>query len=92
MGEATLKPADDEQADLLVTEAIRYHKRFDWADKLTLKYAIAAGEKLIQAKAIFGKRHGKWTKWLGENCSAFGQATAYRYMDLAKYRDKNSHV
>jgi hypothetical protein len=88
MGEATLKPGDYERAGLLVSEAIHYHNRVVWADKLMLRHAIAAGEKLLEAKAIFGTRDRKWTKWLGENCSAFSPATAYRYMDLAQYRDK----
>jgi hypothetical protein len=88
MAKGKLTDKDYERAGLLVSEAIAEHNKVAEADQSMLEHAFAAGAKLLDAKVIFGSQDRKWTKWLGENCSAFSQATAYRYMDLARYRDK----
>jgi hypothetical protein len=88
MAKGKLTDKDYERVGLLVSAAITEHNKVAEADRSMLEPAIAAGEKLLEAKAIFGSQDRKWTKWLGDNCSAFSLATAYRYMDLARYRDK----
>jgi hypothetical protein len=49
-----------------------------WRD--ALGHAIAAGEKLIEAKSLV--KHGEWLPWLRENFPG-GERTAQNYMKLA---------
>lgn len=44
--------------------------------------AMQCGKALNEAKQIVG--HGKWLKWLAENCKKISEDTAQRYMKLAK--------
>ena len=45
-----------------------------------IKTAITFGRTLSQAKEKVG--HGKWEKWLNDNCRAISARTAQRYMKL----------
>ena len=46
-------------------------------------HAMAAGDRLIQAKAILP--HGAWLPWLADSCD-LGERRAQRYMHLAAHR------
>jgi hypothetical protein len=76
MGEVTRtrldKLATEIRADVDFAEA-------SWRN--AVRYAIAAGEKLIEAKGLL--KHGKWLPWLEENFE-FTDRTAQRYMDVAR--------
>jgi hypothetical protein len=87
MAKGKLTPDDYAKAKAFIADAIEEHEKATAADQSKLEYAIAAGEKLLEAKAIFGSHDRKWTKWLEDNCKAFSQRTAYRYMDFAEHRD-----
>lgn len=54
-----------------------------------LGHAIAAGEKLIEAKQLVG--HGVWQDWLRENFDA-ADRQARRYMQLAAERTRVSDL
>ena len=61
----------------------------DTGHSTALQHAIAAGEKLIEAKALVKEKStGRWLPWLEENFSN-SHATAKRYMTLA---ENSSHV
>jgi len=51
------------------------------ANKTVVQRAITFGRTLSQAKAKVG--HGKWEKWLNDNCRDVSARTAQRYMKLA---------
>ena len=50
------------------------------ANKNVVQRAITFGRTLSQAKEKVG--HGKWEKWLNDNCRAISARTAQRYMKL----------
>lgn len=54
-----------------------------------LRAAIETGHYLIAAQEKCEREKTKWGAWRRENCPSLSQATAYRYMDLAR---KFSHV
>jgi hypothetical protein len=51
------------------------------ANKTVVQRAITFGGTLSQAKEKV--RHGKWEKWLNDNCRDISARTAQRYMKLA---------
>ena len=51
------------------------------ANKTVVQRAISFGRTLCQAKEEVG--HGKWEKWLNDNCRDICVRTAQRYMKLA---------
>jgi hypothetical protein len=56
--------------------------RADVADGERLEWYRAAGAKLIEAKRLYGP-HGKWGKWLRENCE-LTERRAQKYMAFSK--------
>jgi hypothetical protein len=50
-------------------------------NKNVVQRAITFGRTLCQAKEEVG--HGKWEKWLNDNCPDISKRTAQRYMKLA---------
>src|SRR5215472_15333912 len=50
-------------------------------NKTVVQRAITFGRTLCQAKEEVG--HGKWEKWLNDNCRDITKRTAQRYMKLA---------
>ena len=50
-------------------------------NKTVVQRAITFGRTLCQAKEEVG--HGKWEKWLNDNCRDISARTAQRYMKLA---------
>jgi hypothetical protein len=52
------------------------------ANKTVVQRAINFGRTLCQAKGEVG--HGKWEKWLNDNCRDISVRTAQRYMKLAE--------
>ena len=51
------------------------------ANKTVVQRAISFGRTLCQAKEEVG--HGRWEKWLNDNCRDISVRTAQRYMKLA---------
>jgi hypothetical protein len=51
--------------------------------RTTFEHAMRAGELLLQAKEQ--EHHGKWLKWLRENCN-LSERTAQKYMRIATHR------
>ncbi len=54
------------------------------AQRESLDHAIAAGERLTEAKDVVA--HGQWLPWIKENC-LFAERTVQLYMRLAKHAD-----
>jgi hypothetical protein len=59
------------------------HEATATALKDSVRHAIAAGEMLIEAKALL--KHGQWLPWLREHCT-ISERTAQLYMRTAKNR------
>lgn len=57
------------------------HAQAEASARDALEHAIAAGQLLIQAKAVVG--HGGWLPWLEKNCP-FSRRTAQAYTLLAR--------
>ena len=71
----------------LANEINRAHRKARQAARTSLKYAIAAGQLLLEAKETTG--HGKWLEWLSLNV-VVSERTAQDYMRLAQHQDKLS--
>ena len=71
----------------LADEINRAHRKARQAARTSLKYAIAAGQLLLEAKETTG--HGKWLEWLSLNV-VVSERTAQDYMRLAQHQDKLS--
>jgi Protein of unknown function (DUF3102) len=78
MTEAEIKAHSDKLAAQINAE----HKAVVKANQSSLEHAIAAGEILRAAKKKYGS-HGKWEKWLKDNCPDISEETARLYMRLA---------
>lgn len=65
------------------------HAQVVSAMKRGVVHAMAAGDLLIEAKALL--KHGGWLPWLAEHC-AIPARTASHYMRLARGRDKIGNV
>jgi len=80
--------SDINQSNSLIDLAARIkaeHEACTAALRSGLKYAIAAGDLLIEAKSHL--EHGAWLPWLKEYC-AVSERTARLYMRLAANRDQ----
>ena len=77
-------PASPSLADFAArinTEFAAIQKADRDAHKTVVQRAITFGRTLCQAKEKIG--HGKWEKWLNDNCRNISARTAQRYMKLA---------
>jgi Protein of unknown function (DUF3102) len=63
------------------TEFVAIQKADRDANKTVVQRAITFGGRLSQLKEKVG--HGKWEKWLSDNCRDISKRTAQRYMKLA---------
>jgi hypothetical protein len=63
-------------------EAIRLAGESARSGKAAIVAAIECGKLLEKAKSLVG--HGKWEKWLLDNCGDISQMTATKWMKLAK--------
>jgi DNA modification methylase len=73
------------QAATLADLAVRInaeHSEVVRALRLGLSHAIAAGNALLEAKALL--KHGQWLPWLNDNC-LISERTASLYMRLARH-------
>jgi hypothetical protein len=85
-------PAIVREAEDLVTLASRIkagHEASEQEARSSLVHARQVGDDLIKAKSLCG--HGHWLKWLQEN-TGLSQATAKRYMRIARHWDKSLTV
>ncbi len=69
----------------LADEINRAHRKARQAARTSLKYAIGAGQLLLEAKETTG--HGNWLAWLSLNV-VVSERTAQDYMRLAQHQDK----
>jgi hypothetical protein len=74
-------PSLSDLADRINTEFAAIQKADQDANKTVVQRAITFGRTLCQAKENVG--HGKWEKWLNDNCRDVSARTAQRYMKLA---------
>ena len=70
----------DPMLDDLAVEINQALEKCEDAAKTSVGFAIQAGEALIKAKKSIA--HGKWAKWLEQNCKC-SHRQAQRYMQLA---------
>jgi len=70
----------------LAARANRAHGDIGKASKRLLEHAIEAGKALKEAQGLAG--HGRWYKWLKDNCPKISPRRAAEYMSLWKNRDK----
>jgi hypothetical protein len=75
-------PSLSDLATRIDTEFAAIRKTDQDANKTVVQRAISIGRTLSQAKEKVG--HGKWKKWLSDNCRAISERTAQRYMKLAE--------
>jgi hypothetical protein len=76
----TTLPSLSDLATRINTEFAAIQKADQDANKTVVQRAITFGRTLSQAKEKVG--HGKWEKWLNDNCRAISARTAQRYMKL----------
>jgi Protein of unknown function (DUF3102) len=74
-------PSLTDLATRINTEFAAIQKADQDANKTVVQRAITFGRTLCQAKEKVG--HGKWEKWLNDNCHDISVRTAQRYMKLA---------
>ena len=74
-------PSLTDLASRINTEFAAIQKAEQDANKGAIHRAIGLGRTLCQAKEKVG--HGKWEKWLTDNCRNISARTAQRYMKLA---------
>jgi hypothetical protein len=74
-------PSLSDFATRINTEFAAIQKADQDANKSVVQRAITFGRTLSQAQEKVG--HGKWVKWLNDNCHAISVRTAQRYMKLA---------
>lgn len=73
--------ASSNRLPTLAAEIRRAHADVQEAAKTAAERAIAAGHKLIEARALV--QHGEWLPWLRDHC-ALAERTAQLYMQLAR--------
>ena len=78
---AAPSPSLSDLAIRINTEFAAIQKADRDANKTVVQRAITFGRTLCQAKEEVG--HGKWEKWLNDNCRDICVRTAQRYMKLA---------
>src|SRR6516225_10971954 len=76
----TTSPSLTDLATRINSEFAAIQKADQDANKNVVQRAITFGRTLSQAKEKVG--HGKWEKWLNDNCRAISARTAQRYMKL----------
>lgn len=69
---------------VLAAQIAQAHDQAVRSAQASVASAIAAGERLIEAKSLL--KHGQWLLWLTDHCG-FTDRTAQRYMRLAKRKD-----
>ena len=74
-------PSLSDLATRINSEFAAIQKADQDANKTVVQRAITFGRTLSQAKEKVG--HGKWEKWLNDNCRDISARTAQRYMKLA---------
>jgi len=74
-------PSLTDLASRINTEFAAIQKAEQDANKSAVQRAMGLGRTLTQAKEKVG--HGKWEKWLTDNCRNISARTAQRYMKLA---------
>jgi hypothetical protein len=74
-------PSLSDFAARINTEFAAIRKTDQDANKNVVQRAITFGRTLSQAKEKVG--HGKWEKWLNDNCRDISVRSAQRYMKLA---------
>jgi hypothetical protein len=74
-------PSLTDLASRINTEFAAIQKAEQDANKSAVQRAMGLGRTLTQAKEKVG--HGKWEKWLTDNCRNISGRTAQRYMKLA---------
>src|SRR5207248_10422997 len=77
----SLSPSLSDFAAKINTEFAANQKAEQDTNKSIVQRAIGFGRTLCQAKEKVG--HGKWEKWLNDNCRDISVRTAQRYMKLA---------
>jgi hypothetical protein len=78
---AVSSPSLSDLAAKINTEFAAIQKAEQDTNKSAVQRAIILGRTLCQAKEKVG--HGKWEKWLTDNCRDISARTAQRYMKLA---------
>ena len=78
---AAPSPSLSDLAIRINTEFAAIQKADRDANKTVVQRAITFGRALCQAKDGVG--HGKWEKWLSDNCRDISARAAQRYMKLA---------
>jgi Protein of unknown function (DUF3102) len=78
---ASVVPSLSDFAARINTEFAAIQKTDQDANKSVVQRAITFGRTLSQAQEKVG--HGKWVKWLNDNCRDISVRTAQRYMKLA---------
>jgi hypothetical protein len=88
MSDVKTPPASSSASPSLTDLAARINNEFaaiqkadQDANKTVVQRAITFGRTLCQTKEKVG--HGKWEKWLNDNCHDISVRTAQRYMKLA---------
>jgi hypothetical protein len=84
MSDVKTTPASPSLTDFAArinTEFAAIQKADHDANKNVVQRAMSFGRTLCQAKEKVG--HGKWEKWLTDNCGEISVRTAQRYMKLA---------
>jgi hypothetical protein len=74
-------PSLTDLASRINTEFAAIQKAEQDTNKSAVQRAMGLGRTLTQAKEKVG--HGKWEKWLTDNCRNISARTAQRYMKLA---------
>jgi Protein of unknown function (DUF3102) len=77
----SLTPSLTDLATKINTEFAAIRKADQDVNKGVVQRAITFGSTLCQAKDKVG--HGKWEKWLNDNCGEISARSAQRYMKLA---------
>ena len=83
-------PSLTDLAARINTEFAAIQKVDQDANKTVVQRAISFGGALSQAKEKVG--HGKWEKWLNDNCRDISTRTAQRYMKLAESPDVRAQL
>jgi hypothetical protein len=78
------QPSDSTRLPALAAEIKRAHAEHLAAARRSLEHAIAAGERLLEAKQLLGA-HGAWLPWLKQHVS-IPERTCQHYMRLARHR------
>ncbi|MDX0636307.1 DUF3102 domain-containing protein [Sinorhizobium medicae] len=79
--------SDSNRLPVLADEINCAHKAAGLAGRALVRHAIAAGQRLIEAKALVG--HGEWEAWLAANCD-LSIRTAQKYMKAARNAKNDS--